>query len=557
MVSRQLALFLAAALALPFTWPRRAHAAPSYGKGSRASIQDSAWTDHDGQAVPKPAPREPKIAAHLFRETVTEQISHGLDIPDKILWALEPLGVPRFREAVNINAFDEVPNSTWFTNRNAMRAMSPQEIRDGPFGAQHPELPWTVKEAKHGGVTPGFQIEDANGKRWLIKLDRIGCPELSSGADVVSSRLIWAAGYNFSHDEAVTFRREDLKLPENLARTPGDDPPPTEAELDDLLSRGERGPDGRYYAGASLFLPGDRIGPIRSRSRRDDDPNDWYTHPNRRELRALYVVFSWVNNWDVKDQQSLDMYEPAHADTGHVNHYLLDAGASLGASAEGAKDVRRGFEQRFDLGWIGTRFFTLGLVQEPWRKARQATGIPAVGNFEADVFEPQKWRPLQYVEPFRKMTEADAYWGAKLVASFSDSQIRAAIDAAGYEDPRAPVYLFQMLRERRDKVARYWFDRVAPLDFFDVKDGVVRFHDLAVDLGLAQARRYEIEIAPPDRATPTQVLELSVPEWQVGGFPSHFNEIHAEVAVAGSRATPVRLDLVRTANEWVVTRVRH
>ena len=556
MLRGKLALLLAA-LALSSVGPRGAQARPSYEEGSRASIRDSTWTDHDGQAVPKPARREPMLAAHLFREAVSEQISHGLDIPDKILWALEPLGVDRFREAVNVNAFDEVPNSTWFTNRNHIRALSPQVIRDGPFGAQRPELPWTVVEVKHGGVNPGFQIEDANGKRWLIKLDRIGAPQLSSGADVVSSRLIWAAGYNFSHDEAVTFRREDLTLPQNFVRTPDDDRLPTDSELDGILSRGERGQDGRYYAGASLFLSGDRIGPIGSRSRRDDDPNDWHTHPNRRELRALYVVFSWLNNWDVKDQQSLDMFEPAHAETGHVNHYLLDAGASLGASAEGAKDARRGFEQRFDLCWIGARFFTLGFVQEPWRKAHQATGIPSVGNLEAYVFEPQKWRPLQYIEPFRKMTDADAYWGAKLVASFSDAQIRAAIDAAGYEDPRSPVYLFQMLRERRDKVARYWFDQVAPLDFFDVKDGVLRFHDLAVDVGLTQPRRYDIEIAPPSGPDTIQVIHLSAPEWQVGGLLMKGNEIHAEVAVAGSRATPVRLDLVRTADDWAVTRVRH
>jgi len=552
-----LALFLFLALAYLLTSPRGARARPSDGRGFGASIQDSTWTDHDGQGVPKPAPREPKLAANLFREAVSEQISHGLDIPDKILWAMEPLGVKRYRESVNINAFDEVPNSTWFTNRNAMRAVSPQEIRDGPFGAQKPETPWTVVEAKHGGVNPGFQIEDANGRRWLIKLDHVGCPQMGSGADVVSSRLIWAAGYNFSHDEAVTFRREDLTLPQNFVRTPDDDPPPTEAELDALLARGERGADGRYYAGASLFLPGDRIGPVQSRSRRDDDPNDWYTHPNRRELRALYVVFSWLNYWDVKDQQTIDMFEPAHAKEGHVNHYWLDAGASLGASAEGAKDARRGFEQRFDLGWIGTRFFTLGLAQEPWRRANQATGIPSVGNFEADVFEPQKWRPLQSIEPFRKMTPADAYWGAKLVASFSDSQIRAAIDAAGYEDPRAPVYLFQVLHERRDKVARYWFDRVAPLDYFEVRDGVLRFHDLAVDVGLTQPRRYEIEIAPATSSAPVQVIRLSTPEWQLGGLRSKSNEIHAEIAIAGSGATPVRLDLVRTASDWTVTRVRH
>jgi len=54
-----------------------------------------------------------------------------------------------------------------------------------------------------------------------------------------------------------------------------------------------------------------------------------------------------------------------------------------------------------------------------------------------------------------------------------------------------------------------------------------------------------------------RVVDLSAPEWAVGGLPSGLNQLHAVVAVAGSGATPARLDLVRTAKDWAVTRVRH
>ena len=40
---------------------------------------------------------------------------------------------------------------------------------------------------------------------------------------------------------------------------------------------------------------------------------------------------------------------------------------------------------------------------------------------------------------------------------------------------------------RRDKIARYWFDEVPPLDFFQVVEGTVDFADLAVERGHAAA----------------------------------------------------------------------
>ena len=95
---------------------------------------------------------------------------------------------------------------------------------------------------------------------------------------------------------------------------------------------------------------------------------------------------------------------------------------------------------------------------------------------------------------FREMTDRDGYWGAKIVASFSDAQIVAAVEAAHYEDPRARDFLVRNLIVRRDKIARHWFGRVAPLDFFSVVDSTLNFHDLAVDRGLEEARTYVVKV---------------------------------------------------------------
>ncbi len=54
------------------------------------------------------------------------------DIPDKLLWVARAMGARPRREAVNVNAFDEAPNSAWFTNRNHLRAVPVAELRRGP-----------------------------------------------------------------------------------------------------------------------------------------------------------------------------------------------------------------------------------------------------------------------------------------------------------------------------------------------------------------------------------------------------------------------------------------
>jgi len=330
---------LTAALLLLAAAP--AWAAPAHAKrpGS-ATIEPSTWVDHDGRPIPPPKTRKISLYSYMFRQALVEPISHAFDIPDKLLYLTAPLGINRKRPDANENAFDEVSNSTWFTNRNHVRSLPPERIRTGPFEGVMPAKPWTVSDVKAEGYNVGFQIKDAEGRKWLIKLDPKGYPQLGSGAGTVVSRLVWAAGYNIALYQSVTFRRQDLQFETKVASTrpvAGDDPPISEEDLTMLLGRGAQASDGSYTASASLYLPGKPAGPVDLHGRRQDDPNDWYRHKNRRELRALYVFFSWLNNWDMKDQQTLDMYGKADTPSGHLTHYLLDVDGSLGAAAEGPK----------------------------------------------------------------------------------------------------------------------------------------------------------------------------------------------------------------------------
>jgi hypothetical protein len=144
------------------------------------------------------------------------------------------------------------------------------------------------------------------------------------------------------------------------------------------------------------------------------------------------------------------------------------------------------------------------------------------------------------------------------VASFSDGQIAAAVDAGDYDDPRARTFLVRCLIERRDKIARYWFDRVAPLDFFAVEGQVLRFHDLAQEIGLAGERAYDVEIesSGPGGRTSKRVHVLR-PGLPLQGIAIGAQRVSILLSVAGSGAEAVRVELTRRGSEWVVSLVRH
>ena len=530
---------------------------PSRAAGHEAEIADSIWVDHDRRPIQRPPDWEPSFWGQQFHQAVIDPLSHAFDIPDMLLWAAGVLGARTRREAVNVNAFDETPNSTWFTNRNHMRAVPVAELRQGPDSVFLPAKPWTIKHAKQGGWSAGFQIKDADGKKWLVKLDPRGHPQLSSGADMVARTLLHAAGYNVPHNEPVRFRRGDIAIDADLLRG-AEGERFTDVDLDSVLAQGAVFPDGSYSASASLFLPDHVLGSPSMNRLRPGDSNDWYTHAHRRELRGLFVLCSWVNDWDTKDHQFLDTFVETRDSLGHVEHYILDVGSSFGAGARGPKPLWAGYENTADLAWTARRLVTLGFTEEPWRRARQETGIPAIGNYESEVYRPEDFRQLVPQPAFREMTDRDGYWGAKIVASFSDAQIAAAVEAAHYEDPRARDYLVRSLIVRRDKIARHWFGRVAPLDFFSVRDDALRFHDLAVDLGLAGARAYDVEVESAGGRSPghkhVRLSGAELPLVSLGDGASHLS---LEISVAGSGAKPAYVELTRKESAWIVTRVRH
>jgi hypothetical protein len=150
------------------------------------------------------------------------------------------------------------------------------------------------------------------------------------------------------------------------------------------------------------------------------------------------------------------------------------------------------------------RLLTLGLVEDNWRKRERDHGFYEVGYFDSEYFEPDAFRPLQPNSAFANTTKRDAYWGAKIVAAFSDAHIDAIVATGRYREPGAADYVAGVLKTNRDKIARYYFDLVTPLDYFRKRGDRIEFEDLGAKYkvypGTTAEYRFRCAMVDPDRS---------------------------------------------------------
>lgn len=443
---------------------------------------------NDQRPGPEPKAISINIGSNGFEQQVPAQIKQSLDLSRHIR---KIAGRPK--QAMNIDAFGEVPDSSWFTNRNAMRRMSVQEIARGPDSGASPDTSaaWTLIRAKVEGITPGFHIEDSHGIRYVIKFDMAGYPELATGAEVAATKLFHAMGYNVPENYIVYFDPDILKLGKSVKFTDekGRKRLMNQQDLEQILAKIEKLPDGRIRVVASKYIEGGLKGPFRYIGTRDDDPNDIIPHEHRRELRGLRVISAWLNHYDTKANNSLDVY----VKDGYMKHYLIDFGSTFGSRAGKPKPPHVGYENDVDLHEIFRNLLLLGLRPRPWEKIRPVQ-YKSVGYFRSDIFHPQKYKGIIPNPAFENMTLQDAYWGTKLVMSFTDEQIEMAVAQGQYSDPEAAAYILKTIIDRRDIVGRYWFSKVSPLDRFELhkiqdKGYELHFVDLAVESGLESANQ--------------------------------------------------------------------
>ena len=409
------------------------------------------------------------------------------------------------RPAMNVNAWDEVPDSSWFMNRIGRRAVSIEELLEGAPGAAPGPGKWEVNRLKTQGYTPGVRFRDSAGEGFVLKLDLPEAPERNSAADKIGSLLVHAAGYYAPQNTIVVFRPEDLVLAKDARFEDllGRRRPMTQNDLDAVISKLSRREDGTIRALASHYLPGAPKGPFPYWGRRKDDPNDLIPHELRRELRGFRVIASWFNHVDVKEVNTLDVFVQKDGG-GHLRHYLIDFGSTMGSGdfMDGPKRV--GHEYLYDGSATLKSLVSFGAWERPWERECKVL-YPEVGHFEAERFDPARWKPNYPNLAFEEMDASDAYWGAKIVTAFTDEMIRALAAAGKYSRPDVTAYVEKTFRERRARIGRHWFSVVSPLESFELslEEGKwrLRFRDLAVERGYArsQERRYRFELRKPTR----------------------------------------------------------
>jgi hypothetical protein len=388
--------------------------------------------------------------------------------------------------AQNVNTIDEVPDSSWFTNRILAHSLSIEEVVRGPLTDAGPASGvWNVIRPKSSGVSPGFTMRDVRGDVWFVSLDAKGYPEAASGAILAANKIFWALGYWQAENHLISIRPEDLQIDKEavIRVDSGNRRPMQRSDVDDILRRSERSPDGSYRAIASRNLPGKILGGFQYFGTRSDDPNDIVPHEHRRELRALKVFGAWTNLTDMKAGNTLDTVIEENG-KGIVRHYLQDIGSTFGDGAVGPHDYDEGWEHLYDKPPMVKRLLTLGFYISPWQTARYEEN-PLIGRFESKAFDPETWKPRVPTSAFLHARADDNFWAARRVMAFSDEMIRAIVKTAKYSDPAAEKLLTETLIARRNKIGQAYLPAANPLTDFELDDGTLHFVNAAVQAGVA------------------------------------------------------------------------
>jgi hypothetical protein len=459
-------------------------------------------------------------------------------------------GVPDVGRAEDVNTIDEVPDSNWFTNRAGTRPITPDEMYRGPSDDVGPAPgKWTVSR-KSNGVSPGFTITDERNRRYFVKFDPPGFPELGTGAEAVVTRLFHALGYYVPQATVGTLRRENLVIGSNATvRLPsGGIRKMRMSDIDEQLRRAERNPDGSYRVILAEGLPGKNLEGFKYEGTRPDDPNDVIPHENRRELRGLRVFSAWVNHTDAKAINSLDTLITENG-RAVVRHHLIDFNATLGSAGIGLRERRDGYEYLAETGPSFKALPAFGFYVRPWLTIHYPS-YRGIGRFESKRFVPEEWRPRVPNPAYVRSRLDDTFWAARKLMAISDDLIRAAVKAGHYTDPESEDFLVGALIERREKIGRAWLTAVNPIvDPALSEDGVLTFRNLAVDLNFASVPSgYQVSWFRFDNMSgeSTAVGESTISETRAAAPSSVLARVGPDTTLPGGRGQFVRVDISAT-----------
>lgn len=198
--------------------------------------------------------------------------------------------------------------------------ISGKDMFDGHGGPNgQPVAPFKFIEEDMNGTNPKFDVDDANGKKWRVKLGEEARPE------VVASRLLWAVGYYVNDDyllHVATIQGLDIK------------------------------------SGAKRVHNSDQVIDARFARKPGKDTKigiwQWKTCPFRdtREFNGLRVMMAVLNSWDLKDVNNAVYTDKK---TGHEIFLVSDIGATF---ATNSLETSRAQDKGNVKNYVGSKFIT-------------------------------------------------------------------------------------------------------------------------------------------------------------------------------------------------------
>lgn len=293
--------------------------------------------------------------------------------------------------------------------------ISRRNLSFGPGSAELvPMAPFTFVKEELTGESAKFDVTDARGETWVVKVG----PEAQ--AETVVTRLVWSVGY-FA-DEAYYIERAEIK---NLPK----------------LSRGQEFIENRSV------VRGARFEPKRKNISRGENW-DWETNPfvKHRELDGLKVLMVLVANYDTSVRNNR-VLTTRNSETGDLEaHYVAtDVGATLGkVGGLGGKRSKN------TLADFRSSKFIVG-VQNGMVKFDYDTTPKKMGVF-ASLFKPSYRSSQEKKERvMQNIPVENARWIGSLLAQLSDEQLRDAFRAAHYDKQTMNGFV-AVIRDRIDQL---------------------------------------------------------------------------------------------------------
>jgi hypothetical protein len=287
--------------------------------------------------------------------------------------------------------------------------ISQRDLVYGPGSAESaPMAPFTFIEEVKSGESPKFEVRDARGHEWTIKLG----PEAQ--AETVSTRLVWAVGY-FAEE---AYYAHEVQV--------------------DNLPRLSRGMD--YVAGN--VVRGARFEPNRKNMKKGSTW-DWRDNPfeNTRELSGLKVLMILLNNFDARANNNRIIHVDGPSGR-EARYYVTDLGATLGR-AGGLGGTRT----KNDLAdFLSTKFVRGVDARDGVVEFDYDTRPRGLGHLS--VLHPLYYRgEVNKEKAMRGIPITHARWIGSLLAQLSDEQLRQAFRVANYSEGVRESYV-SALRER-------------------------------------------------------------------------------------------------------------